>query len=45
MSTWPEVFERRLRDGTAWTTGWTQAEVDLPLNEEKPNAEEGESST
>ena len=25
--TWPQAFQRRLEDGTAWTTGWTEEEV------------------
>lgn len=25
--TWADAFTRRLQDGTAWTTGWTEEEV------------------
>lgn len=28
--TWPEAFQWRIENGTAWTTGWTEAEVKLP---------------
>lgn len=28
--TWPQAFQRRLEDGTAWTTGWTEEEIALP---------------
>jgi hypothetical protein len=32
--TWDEVVQRRLADGTAFTTGFTPAEVALPTKSE-----------
>lgn len=29
--TWTAAFRRRLEDGTAFTTGWTKEEIELPL--------------
>lgn len=36
--TFIEVFERRLKDGTAWTEGFTEEEINLPLKPVRANS-------